>query len=147
MENNTPLTPEEYIKKEYGENWANYYFAGWQTEDVITSMDEYADLARKEEREKVIKEHQQKLREIREEIVNTLIRAYNAGALNIYQTEKIIDETMSRYIGKRVSYTCSHCNKPFTINKNTVDLTETTGKIYCSEKCLTTPSEEKSNGE
>lgn len=41
---------------------------------------------------------------------------------------------MSKYLGKRVSYTCDQCGKKFTSHAGAVDDHEDTG-IFCSAKC------------
>jgi hypothetical protein len=43
---------------------------------------------------------------------------------------------MSRYIGKRVSYTCGFCNKLFTLNKKSVDDSQKTNEVFCSITCF-----------
>jgi hypothetical protein len=43
---------------------------------------------------------------------------------------------MSRYIGKRVHYTCDWCGKLFSWGKNSVDDTENSGKCFCSGNCF-----------
>jgi hypothetical protein len=42
---------------------------------------------------------------------------------------------MSRYIGKRVHYTCGWCGRLFTLNKNSIDDTENSGECFCGKKC------------
>ena len=42
---------------------------------------------------------------------------------------------MTRWIGKRIYYTCEYCGKPFTVNKQGCIYEEETEKAYCSETC------------
>lgn len=45
---------------------------------------------------------------------------------------------MSRYIGKRVSYTCHECGKLFTWTKKSVHIENPNSDddIFCSNECL-----------
>lgn len=42
---------------------------------------------------------------------------------------------MSRYIGKRVNYPCGKCRKQFTLNKQSVDDSMSSGQVFCSKWC------------
>jgi hypothetical protein len=42
---------------------------------------------------------------------------------------------MSKFIGKRVFYSCSQCEKPFTLSKKCVDKSEDMNLIFCSKEC------------
>lgn len=43
---------------------------------------------------------------------------------------------MSRYIGKRVIYSCGQCYKQFTLNKKAIDDSRKSGEVFCSQKCF-----------
>jgi transcription elongation factor Elf1 len=42
---------------------------------------------------------------------------------------------MSKFIGKRVFYHCSHCNSAFTLSRKTVDKSQEMNLVFCSKKC------------
>lgn len=43
---------------------------------------------------------------------------------------------MSRYIGKRVSYTCGNCSTLFSLSRKSVDDSQFSGECFCSNKCF-----------
>jgi hypothetical protein len=42
---------------------------------------------------------------------------------------------MSKYIGKRVYYTCGWCGGLFTLNEKSIIDTEKSGECFCNKKC------------
>ena len=53
----------------------------------------------------------------------------------VFFTTKKRNKKMSRFIGKRVFYTCDNCNASFTTGRKSVDKSVERNRIFCSEKC------------